>query len=162
MGKQKWYVIWQGTKTGVFSEWKQVEGFVAGVKGAKYKAFATKQEAVMEYQGIDLATGKQVFAARYEEGTNNIGEFLAIVHGLAWIQKEKKADYVLYSDSLIAMKWVNEGRCKTSFIGAGNGSRIWEAIKKAEQWLAEHKFSTQVLKWQTEEWGENPADYGRK
>ena len=105
----------------------------------------------MEYQGIDLATGKQVFAARYEEGTNNIGEFLAIVHGLAWIQKEKKADYVLYSDSL-----------KTSFIGAGNGSRIWEAIKKAEQWLAEHKVSTQVLKWQTEEWGENPADYGRK
>lgn len=203
MGKQKWYVIWQGTKTGVFSEWKEVEGFVAGVKGAKYKAFATKQEAetalgrwweayygavkkvvqeaipffqqsivvdaacssatkIMEYQGIDLATGKQVFAARYEEGTNNIGEFLAIVHGLAWIQKEKKADYVLYSDSLIAMKWVNEGRCKTSFIGAGNGSRIWEAIKRAEQWLAEHKFSTQVLKWQTEEWGENPADYGRK
>ena len=48
---------------------------------------------VMEYQGIDLATGKQVFAARYEEGTNNIGEFLAIVHGLAWIQKEKKSNF---------------------------------------------------------------------
>lgn len=42
----------------------------------------------MEYRGVDTKTRKQIFIqGPFEEGTNNIGEFLAIVHGLALLKK---------------------------------------------------------------------------
>ena len=42
----------------------------------------------MEYQAIDLATGAQVFHFGPMHGTNNIGEFLAIVHALALLDRQ--------------------------------------------------------------------------
>ncbi len=60
----------------------------------------------MEYQGIDLVSEQIIFKVSQPRGTNNIGEFLAIVHGISWLQKQEKTDYVLYSDSKIAIDWV--------------------------------------------------------
>ena len=49
----------------------------------------------MEYQCIDLATGAQVFHFGPIHGTNNIGEFLAIVHALALMEKQGIKDKVI-------------------------------------------------------------------
>ena len=42
---------------------------------------------VMDYQGVYVASRTQIFHYMAPVGTNNIGEFLAIVHGLAYLKK---------------------------------------------------------------------------
>jgi ribonuclease HI len=67
----------------------------------------------MEYRGVDTKTKKQLFIqGPFEEGTNNIGEFLALVHGLAFL-KQKKSTRILYTDSKTALSWVKKKKCNT-------------------------------------------------
>lgn len=115
----------------------------------------------MEYRGIDLATGEQVFCYGPLYGTNNIGEFLAIVHALAMMERDgiKKA---IYSDSYNAILWVNNKRCKTKLERTPRTEKLFEIIARAERWLATHTYSTPIIKWETKKWGEVPADFGRK
>jgi ribonuclease HI len=115
----------------------------------------------MEYQGVNTETGVQLFHQVFELGTNNIGEFLAIVHALAMLQKTGSAIPV-YSDSRNAIKWVRAGKCKTTLARSAKTARLFSVIERAEDWLANNSFPNPLLKWKTEEWGENPADFGRK
>jgi ribonuclease HI len=39
---------------------------------------------------------------------------------------------------------------------------VFELIKRAEEWLSTNSYVNHILKWETEQWGENPADFGRK
>ena len=59
----------------------------------------------MEYQCIDLQTGYRVFHFGPIKGTNNIGEFLAIVHALALCWNQGLFDKTIYSDSYNAILW---------------------------------------------------------
>ena len=117
---------------------------------------------VMEYQGINLAAQQQIFYFKSPVGTNNIGEFLAIVHGLQWLKKEHKSDYVIYSDSKIAIKWIQLKTCKTNLIFAYENKELFALIQEAEEWLKGQTVDTQILRRDTSKWGENPADFGRK
>lgn len=116
----------------------------------------------MEYQGIDLATGAQVFHFGPIFGTNNIGEFLAIVHALALMEQRGIHDKVIYSDSYNAILWVNKKKCKTTLERTPQTVKLYEIIARAENWLRTHTVSSPILKWETKEWGEIPADFGRK
>ena len=59
----------------------------------------------MEYRGVYTATGQEIFhIGPLKEGTNNVGEFLALVHGLALLQ-QKGSDLPIYSDSRNAISW---------------------------------------------------------
>ena len=117
----------------------------------------------MEYRGVDTESGKEIFrAGPYPDGTNNVGEFLAIVHALSWMAKHKK-ELPIYSDSENAIAWVYTGQCKTKLKHTGKNSAIFTLIHSAENWLAENELDDdEVLKWDTQKWGENPADFGRK
>jgi len=115
----------------------------------------------MEYRGVDLATGAEMFHFGPMLGTNNIGEFLAIVHALAVFRKQGISK-TIYSDSRIAMGWVRKGKCKTTLVRNAKTSRLYEIIARAETWLASNSVSVPLLKWRTEDWGEIPADFGRK
>ena len=115
----------------------------------------------MEYQAIDLATGAQVFHFGPMHGTNNIGEFLAIVHGLALL-KQKGFDMPIYSDSVNAIGWVKQKKCKTKLPRDSRTEQLFLLIERAEKWLRENTYSTPILKWETRQWGEIPADFGRK
>ena len=117
---------------------------------------------VMEYQGIDLATGAQVFHFGPVFGTNNIGEFLAIVHALALMEQQGIHDKVIYSDSYNAILWVNKKKCKTTLERTPQTEKLYQIIARAENWLRTHTVSTPILKWETKQWGEIPADFGRK
>ena len=94
-------------------------------------------------------------------GTVNIGEFLAIVLGLAWLKKNK-LDYPIYTDSLTAMSWIRKGHVNTKLEWTNKNEKLLHAVHGAMKWLKENKYDTKILKWKTDIWGEIPADYGRK
>jgi len=116
----------------------------------------------MEYRGVFVDTGTELFKSPvFEGGTNNIGEFLAIVHCLAWQQKNR-LNYPIYSDSVNGQKWVREGVCKTKLVETQQNKYLFEVIRRAEKWLHDNTFRVPIIKWRTEIWGEIPADFGRK
>ena len=116
----------------------------------------------MEYRGVDLQSGKMLFERSYEEATNNIGEFLAIVHAIALFKKDGKELKVVYSDSVNAISWVQQKKCKTKLEKNDKNALVFEHIARAIVWLNNNEYDTKILKWNTAAWGEIPADYGRK
>lgn len=273
MAQKKFYVIWKGKKTGVFTSWDEVKRLISGVPGAKYKSFPSLAEAehafrnpdavkpknkpkknkyyvvwdgprskiytdwdearealkglnmdhlktfgsrvlaekaltegpenykgkdfrktkdlsaaeiaaigrpielslavdaacnemsgIMEYQGVWTFDKEQVVFRKgpYQGGSNNIGEFLALVHGLAWLknQKDPKMHVLpIYSDSRIAMSWIKAKKCRSTSVKSGE---LKELIRRAEVWLNQNAYKNPILKWETKVWGEIPADFGRK
>jgi ribonuclease HI len=117
----------------------------------------------LEYRGVNTETGEEIFhAGPYVDGTNNVGEFLAVVHGLTW-QEKHNLHIPIYSDSENAILWVNTGLCKTKLKHTSKNAILFAIIRSAENWLAENEFPEgRVIKWDTDMWGENPADFGRK
>ena len=115
----------------------------------------------MEYRGVHVASRQEIFHFGPMKGTNNIGEFLALVHGLALL-KQKGFDMPIYSDSANAISWVKQKKCKTKLPRTAETEKLFGLIERAEKWLKENKYSTTILKWETKQWGEIPADFGRK
>jgi len=210
MSKKKFYVIWKGHKTGIFTSWNVCKKNIADFKGAQYKSFASKEVAElafkgnyedyvgkdtkkiqlsseelkligkpisnsisvdaacsgnpgkMEYRGVDTKTKKQFFIqGPFKQGTNNIGEFLALVHGLGFL-KQRDSKLPIYSDSRIAISWVKKGQCRTNLPITSENKLLFDLVKRAEKWLKENNYTTKILKWETKAWGEIPADFGRK
>lgn len=116
----------------------------------------------MEYQCIDLATGERVFHFGPTYGTNNIGEFLAIVHALALMEQKGIKKQIIYSDSYNAMLWVAKKKCGTKLLLSPDSAQLHTIIARAERWLATHQYKVRIIKWDTKKWGEIPADFGRK
>lgn len=115
-----------------------------------------------EYRGVDTKTKQVIFEMKYEEATNNIGEFLAIVHALALYKKQGKELKVIYSDSLNAISWVKQKKCKTKFEKTATNTKVFEHLQRAVTWLEHNDYDTKAVKWNTAAWGQIPADYGRK
>lgn len=207
MDKHKYYVVWKGRKTGIFTTWAECERQVKGFVGAQYKAFEHESDAEsaylanyddyigrlaahgkwktasvppllpsicvdaacsgapgwLEYRGVNTETGEQIFhAGPYAGGTNNVGEFLAIVHALTW-QANHNVRLPIYSDSETAILWTNIGECKTTLKHSPKNAILFAIIQSAKNWLAENELPEgRLLKWDTALWGENPADFGRK
>lgn len=207
MSKHKYYVVWKGRKTGIFTSWAETEQQVKGFLGAEYKAFGTRTEAEsafqsgyeaykgkpsslgkwkaasvkpvipsvcvdaacsgspgkLEYRGVFTESADELFrVGPFPDGTNNVGEFLAIVHALTWMVKHE-AQLPVYSDSQNAISWVHMGKCRTRLNHTTRNAPLFVLIRSAENWLAENELRDDaVLKWDTELWGEIPADFGRK
>lgn len=115
----------------------------------------------MEYRGVHVGSNKEWFINKFPLGTNNIGEFLAIVHALA-LMKEHKINIPIYSDSATAISWVKNKKCNTKLEVTTKTKPLYEVIKRAEEWLKNNNWNQQLIKWETEIWGEIPADFGRK
>ena len=208
MPKQKYYVVWKGRKTGVFTTWQECSAQVTGFNGAEYKSFENLEAAEiafksayeeykgirvptlspamleiigkpiedsycvdascigypgpLEYQCVHSTSGKLIFhQGPFENGSNNIGEFLAIVHALALFKKQN-INVPIYSDSETAITWVKNKKCKTKLPQDDKNGEIFDLIARAENWLNNNDYPNELLKWDTNAWGETPADYGRK
>lgn len=203
--KNHFYVVWQGRKPGIYSNWEACKAEVQAFESARYMGFETQKEAEqafkegwkkhyalknktnspaskarpggealtvdaacsgnpgkMEYRGVLLQSGKEIFReGPFEEGTNNIGEFLAIVHALALLEK-RKISLPVYSDSANALLWVKKKKCGTKLKESPQNAGLFELIRRAEQWLLNHSWNIPLYKWETKAWGEIPADFGRK
>ena len=116
----------------------------------------------MEYQCIDLQTGARIFHFGPLHGTNNVGEFLAIVHALALMKQQGITDKVIYSDSYNAILWVSKRQCKTKLPRTAKTIELFNIIERAEKWLKNNPITVPIIKWETKKWGEIPADFGRK
>ncbi|GAV13916.1 ribonuclease H [Paenibacillus sp. NAIST15-1] len=215
MAQQKYYVVWEGNKPGVYTSWPECQAQVSNYKDAKYKSYTSQSEAEkayregwkkhwgqgaakkgasgksagaaasvskseidynsisvdvgtrgnpgpIEYQGVDTKTGEVIFAnGPIPNGTNNLGEFLAIVHSLAYL-KQQGSNKTIYSDSRTAMKWVREKKVATTLVRNESTREVWNLVDRALHWLQTNTYSNKILKWETEHWGEIKADYGRK
>jgi len=115
-----------------------------------------------EYRGVDTKTKKIIFEFKLDEATNNIGEFLAIVHALSLYKKKNENLKIIYSDSVTAISWIKQKKCKTKYEKTDKNEKVFDIIKRAETWLQNNIYETKILKWNTAAWGEIPADYGRK
>lgn len=117
---------------------------------------------VMEYRGVYVKDGREIFRSPvYRHATNNIGEFLAIVHGLACLKKQNLSIPV-YSDSNTALSWIRAKKCKTTIPLSALDEELQVRIIAAEKWLVENTYNSPIYKWDTARWGEIPADFGRK
>jgi len=205
--KQKYYVVWKGRKSGIFTSWAECEKQVKGFTAAQYKSFNSLKEAEaayqskyeafkgkpasqgkwreasvkpilpsicvdaacsgapgqLEYRGVYTESEEEIFRfGPFPDGTNNVGEFLAIVHALTWLAKHNKK-LPVYSDSENGIAWVYTGKCRTKLRHTSHNAPLFVMIRSAENWLAENELNDdEVLKWDTDLWGENPADFGRK
>lgn len=116
----------------------------------------------IEYRGVDTATGEEIFhVGPIPMGTNNLGEFIAIVHALAYL-KQQGSNKTVYTDSHTALKWLRARRVESTLVRDESTARIWELTDRALHWLRTNSYSNKVLKWHTERWGEIKADFGRK
>jgi len=207
--KNQYYVVWEGHQTGIYDSWEKCRKQVEGYTGAKYKGFATFDEAktamggnawdyygktevkstqtsllkiygeplreaicvdaacsgnpgVLEYRGVDMSTGREIFhRGPFAQGTTNIGEFLAIVTGLAYL-KQNGLNMPLYSDSRNAILWVKQKRVNTQLVRTEKNNELFILLDRAVEWLHYNACDTRILKWETKAWGEIPADFGRK
>ena len=116
----------------------------------------------MEYRGVYLANGREIFHFGPIHGTNNIGEFLAIIHGLAILKQKGLDSMPIYSDSVNAQLWVRKHHCKTTLVRNDKTEKLHQMIERAEAWLKNNTYRNPIIKWQTDKWGEIPADFGRK
>ncbi len=210
----KFYVVWKGRRTGIFTTWDEAKAQVNGFAGAQFKAFNTRAEAeaafgkghpvresraaystqpnarwkqlrllgieppilpsycadaacagnpgVMEYRAVKTETGEILFArGPFPEGTNNIGEFLGIVETLMLLRAQNDVSPI-YSDSENALSWVKQKKCKTQLTRNKRNKELFERIEQGAEWLHANVYPNKILKWRTDEWGEIPADYGRK
>lgn len=117
---------------------------------------------IMEYRGIEIGTREEIFRMRpFEDGTNNVGEYLAIVHAMSLMVKNN--DYhTIYTDSMTAMNWMHKKRHNSKLKPTSKNGYLFELLSQADKWLKDNTFNYPILKWQTDKWGEIPADFGRK
>jgi ribonuclease HI len=142
-------------------EWLLAPGVPVG-ESLAVDAACSGSPGRMEFRGVSLPGGRQVFRqGPFREATNNIGEFLAIVHGMRYL-KENALNLPVYSDSATAIGWVKAGRCRTHLAKSRANKPVFTLISEAEGWLAQNGLPFRLLKWDTQAWGENPADFDRK
>ncbi len=208
--KKKFYVVWEGRKSGIYDNWEDCKAQIFQYEGAKYKSFIDLQSAqkafkgnyfdflkkdarklafdinknpkvgkpiknsicvdaacsgnpgILEYRGVDYRNNQEIFRmGPYEQGTVNIGEFLAIVHALALL-KRHKINLPIYSDSRTAMAWVRKKKANTKLQKTKKNEFLFELVSRAERWLNDNTVDSKIIKWETKYWGEIPADFGRK
>lgn len=117
----------------------------------------------MEYRGVLHPSKKEVFKmGPFKKGTNNIGEFLALVHGIALLKGKGMHNMPIYSDSKIAISWLKKKQCRTNVEFDSENKELLDLIYRAEKWLEKNSYKNPILKWETRAWGEIPADFGRK
>lgn len=131
-------------------------------KSISVDAACSGNPGVLEYQGVDTATGKRLFhVGPFPEGTVNLGEFLALIHGLAFLQK-RNLDLPIYSDSVTAMKWVRDKKINSKLKRSKKNKKLFELVDRGIEWLKNNSYPNKIIKWETAVWGEIPADFGRK
>jgi ribonuclease HI len=213
MTSKKYYAVFKGRKTGIFTSWADCEEQISGFSGALYKSFKSRGEAEaalgltdqaslfpieqqevkwreakinvapaselimnsvcvdascignpgdVEYRGMYTATREVIFHKQpMSNGTNNLGEFLAVVHAIAHL-KNQGSDIPIYSDSETAIIWVRNKKVRSKLERSSNNEEIFNLVERGLRWLENNEYANPILKWDTVCWGEIPADFGRK
>jgi ribonuclease HI len=57
---------------------------------------------------------------------------------------------------------VKQKQVSSTLVRDESTREIWDLVDRAVRWLKTNDYPNKVLKWQTKQWGEIKADYGRK
>jgi ribonuclease HI len=118
---------------------------------------------LMEYRGVKVATGEEIFhIGPLTDGTNNVAEYLALIHALALLFRQNDSTTPIYTDSKTAVAWVRNRGCRTQLKPTERNRKIFEMLARANIWIQTHTITNPILRWNTPLWGEIPADFGRK
>lgn len=132
------------------------------LKSISVDAACSGNPGLMEYQGVETETKRVIFKqGPFKDASNNMGEFLALVHALAHMKKNNDTRSI-YSDSKIAISWIRDKTSRSNIQETENNKEVFELMERAEKWLISNEFTNKILKWETKAWGEIPADFGRK
>lgn len=149
-------------KEPVLSKEKLVQVGMPNYHSISVDAASSGNPGIMEYRGVDTRTKKELFRqGPFKQGTNNIGEFLALVHGLAYLKKHN-SNRIIYTDSKTAISWVRKKKCNSKLQEAEDNKDVFTLMERAINWLENNTYQTVIVKWETKAWGEIPADFGRK
>lgn len=165
--KEAWEMGWQRTFARNRARKQEEDRKTAAAPAINYDSISVDvgtsgNPGPIEYKGVDTRTGEVLFAyGPIAKGTNNLGEFLAIVHALAWLKKQG-SDKAVYSDSQTAIKWVKQKQVATNLVRDESTREVWALVDRALAWLHANHYTNELLKWDTAQWGEIKADYGRK
>lgn len=120
----------------------------------------------MEYRAVRVADGSEVFRIGDKielTGTNNIAEYLGMIHLAALLARNGDFTTPIYTDSRNTLAWLRRGRSKTTLVSTPQTAKTLELLARADAWLAANgPIRNPIIKWPTEDWGEIPADFGRK
>ena len=111
MGKKKFYVVWIGKQTGVFTDWAVVQPLVAGYPGAKHKSYPSMEDAKKA-----LASGAP--AARSPSTKSRA--------------KKKGREFIL--DKSYDIHIFSDGACDPNPGEAGSGVAVYELGLLSELW----------------------------
>lgn len=118
---------------------------------------------LMEYRGVLVGTGEELFhVGPLPDGTNNVAEYLALIHALALLDRKGDKNTVVYSDSRTALSWLKRFGHNSKLEQTPKNPKIHEMLARADRWIQSHPAHNAVIKWDTDKWGEIPADFGRK
>lgn len=208
MAKKKFYAVVVGRTPGIYDAWdhpeesKSAKAQVDKFPGAKYKGYATYEEAyvavygavpkkedpvvqekhltkveptelsistdaacsgnpgVLEYRIVWSDTGEEIYhSPKFKLGTNNIGEFLALVWAIRYV-RQHRLDCDIYTDSNTAIAWVRNKKIKSSF-DLDKCPELREEVNEALKYLVDVHYE-RIFKWNTKMQGEIKADFGRK
>lgn len=126
-------------------------------EGITVDAAHSEKKRITEYQVVDLKTGDRLFYNNLGNQTTNIGEFLGLMASIKYIIENDFHPRIVYTDSVTAITWFNNKKTASK--------KKNTELQRSEIFLKvmDCDVSTiEVKHWNTNEWGEIPADFGNK
>ena len=111
MGKKKFYVVWVGKQTGVFTDWAVVQPLVAGYPGAKHKSYPSMEDAK---KALSSGAPAERSPSTRSGAKKKVREFIL----------DKAYDIHIFSD----------GACDPNPGEAGSGVAVYEIGLLSELW----------------------------
>jgi len=124
---KKFYVVWQGRETGIFTDWNTCKKQVDQFAGAKYKSFKTLYEAEIAFHGKSVAP---INKSLKKNGLPKVSS--ATKKASSQAVKTYTADEI--SALLIDTKIFTDGGCEPNPGEAGSGVAIYRNNTINELW----------------------------
>jgi ribonuclease HI len=118
---KKYYVVWKGRTTGIFTDWNSCKNQVDKFPGAKYKSFKTRGEAEAAFKNRSASTSpskKSVVKLKNSISRNSIGT----------LSNEQVLEIPVHT------KIFTDGACDPNPGEAGSGIAIYRSSLISELW----------------------------
>lgn len=93
----------------------------------------------VSYLGTNLKTGEKIFKHIEPEGSQDLIEYMGIIHAMMYIKKNSFEPHVIFSKMPEIIDWIKQKRYKSTAIRNDKNSFFFEKLDRADRWLTEQK-----------------------